>query len=236
MDGTYVHIFGAIADKALAALTKIYGSDNGDLQAKIRGQRIVCCLDQDRVIWGFIPCDQWEGPKIEDGEFILEKGCVCCLGFKAHWDGIDSPEQLELFDEISSSKDYYEFDLEPGGQFPQKPPNSALFLCLVEWAWSPMHDRLDAYLVSRTQDRKFWILWKQCLDGNDQWQPSIYCTYNGFYTSHDEASISMLNRAWAWERKEQELGRYHFIVDEGALGIREIERIAQTIWPFEEYL
>ena len=43
-------------------------------------------------------------------------------------------------------------------------PRSPLYLCQVEWAWSPMHNWLDAYYLHR--GRSHWILWTRYWDDN----------------------------------------------------------------------
>ena len=53
-----------------------------------------------------------------------------------------------------------EFNCEVGygvfqdGAFPKNAPTNSTYLCQVEWAWSPMHNRLDAYYLHRDPSYK----------------------------------------------------------------------------------
>jgi hypothetical protein len=53
-------------------------------------------------------------------------------------------------------------------------PKSAAYLAQVEWAWSPMHNRLDAYYLHR--GRRHWVLLSQYWDDNwGKWEWVTYC-------------------------------------------------------------
>ena len=45
----------------------------------------------------------------------------------------------------------------PKGSLPSSTPSNMTYLAQVEWAWSPMHNRLDAYYLHR--GRTHWSLW-----------------------------------------------------------------------------
>ena len=40
---------------------------------------------------------------------------------------------------------------------PKRRSRHAVCLCQAEWAWTPDHDRLDAYYLAR--GRRHWLLW-----------------------------------------------------------------------------
>ena len=124
----------------------------------------------------------------------------------------------------------YEFDIEPGGNLPKRPPRSALLLCGVEWAWSPMHDRMDYYYISRTRDKRHWILWRKYLDEYDKWSYWIYCLASAVFKTHYDAGKEMLRRAWSWEKEEMMLDYYHSILSDDLLTMDEIEEIAAQVW------
>lgn len=48
----------------------------------------------------------------------------------------------------------------------RQPPKTSLrkltYLCSVEWAWSPMHNRIDNYYLNPR--RNGWLLWNNRLD------------------------------------------------------------------------
>ena len=63
-----------------------------------------------------------------------------------------------------------EFDYEvgygvlQGDAFSKNAPTNSIYLCQAEWAWSPMHNRIDAYYLHR--DRNNWSLWSKYWDNN----------------------------------------------------------------------
>ncbi|MFC1866556.1 hypothetical protein ACFL0H_00220 [Thermodesulfobacteriota bacterium] len=251
-DGTYVTISSEHAEKSLAALADLFGATlgKGDLQEKIYGQRIVYCMTERQILCGFTPYAQWEGPEMVDRDFLIDKGSACCGGWgpesaqiaphietetdeisphiQTESDDISPHIQLELFEENYFPT--YEFDIEPGGHLPKKPPRTALLLCAVDWSWSPMHDRLDYYYVSRTRNRKYWILWKEYPDEWDKPAYRIYCTSSGAFRSHYEAGKEMLKRSWSWDKEENLLDHFHGIIEGGALNMDGIEEIGEQVW------
>ena len=69
-----------------------------------------------------------------------------------------------------------EFDMQSWIGLPKSMGRNASYLCQLEWAWSPVHMRLDAYYISR--GRTHWILWKKFYDDNwDKWEdfPKARC-------------------------------------------------------------
>ena len=53
----------------------------------------------------------------------------------------------------------------PKGSLPKQPGRNSIYLCQVEWVWTPMHNRFDAYLLHR--GRTHWSLWNQYLDDSE---------------------------------------------------------------------
>ncbi len=68
---------------------------------------------------------------------------------------VDLPERPKAFD---CHVDYNVRSL------PKNTSTNSTYLCQVEWAWSPMHNRLDAYYLHR--GRSDWILWNKYWDDN----------------------------------------------------------------------
>ena len=69
-----------------------------------------------------------------------------------------SPEELpqqRIHEVVALPKRPEEFDfkvgyeLVPYGELPKNAPIKSTYLCQVEWAWSPAHNRLDAYYLHR---------------------------------------------------------------------------------------
>ncbi len=52
----------------------------------------------------------------------------------------------------------------PEDIIPKQAARTSIYLCQVEWAWSPMHNRLDAYYLHR--GRSHWLLWTRYWDDN----------------------------------------------------------------------
>jgi len=49
-------------------------------------------------------------------------------------------------------------------KLPGKMPHSARYLPQVEWSWSPLHGRINAYHLSLNRSRDCWILWFSYFD------------------------------------------------------------------------
>ena len=212
-------------------------------------------MSERQVLCGFTPYAQWEGMEMVDGDFLVDREGGCCgwgsdsaqirppiqtesddifpqVQIESY--GISPHIQLEMFEENYFPT--YEFGIDPGGELPKKPPRSALLLGGVGWSWSPIHDRMDYYYVSRTRNRRYWLwlLWKKYPDEWEKPAFQIYCLATGAFRSHYEAGREMLKRAWSWDKKELLLNRYHEIIADGALTVTEIEEIAEEVWPENE--
>ena len=52
--------------------------------------------------------------------------------------------------------------------YPKRSPGKLTYLVSVEWAWSPMHNRIDNYYL--TPRRTGWLLWNNWVeDGGYPW-------------------------------------------------------------------
>src|SRR5262245_43282825 len=58
---------------------------------------------------------------------------------------------------------------------PNSMPRGARYVGQVEWAWSPMNMRIDAYYLSMCSRHRHWLLWVKAYDDNwSQWsQPYV---------------------------------------------------------------
>jgi hypothetical protein len=101
-------------------------------------------------------------------------------------------------------------------------PRSARYLGMVEWAWSPMHNRLDAYYLSTNLHRAHWILWLGGLDGGAQLSPIgeaqvyAYCLKPGVHS--EVAMVYLLKESWMFESRKWDIDCYHFITLSQLLG------------------
>ena len=125
----------------------------------------------------------------------------------------------------------YERDL-PG--FAQGPDEDSVPLAQVEWAWSPMHARVDAYQINRGEDH--WLLWCGGPDENSStditnWLAVAFMAANGF--SQRDAAMFLLDAFWMFERSCNSLDRYHWINRADALPVADLQCIANQVWPEE---
>jgi hypothetical protein len=117
----------------------------------------------------------------------------------------------------------------PKGALPSSTPKNKIWLCQVEWAWTPMHNRLDAYYLHR--GRTHWSLWSQYWDDNyDQWsvQPMGCVPRRG--TPQKEAAVYLLLEHWREELSEYDLDEFHWINEARYLSIAELAAIAREVW------
>ena len=117
----------------------------------------------------------------------------------------------------------------PQEAVPKKGPRDAIYLGQVEWAWSPMHNRLDAYYIHR--GRRYWILWNR-YGGEDwykwEWQPVACVHHKGI--SEKQAAVYLLMAFWQNQAHERECDKFHWIGGEGFFSVAELEAIAREVW------
>lgn len=120
----------------------------------------------------------------------------------------------------------------PGG--PARMPRSARYIAQVEWSWSPMHGRIDAYHLSLSRARDRWVLWCGVFD------EELWRFVHRFVASSapraglqgGDAAILLLQAYWAHESQDEaELDRFHWINQEGLLGAGQLKEIARRVWP-----
>ena len=115
---------------------------------------------------------------------------------------------------------------------PQRGPRRADYLGSTEWAWSPMHSRLDAYYLNRR--RPHWLLWICSEDENSwdrRWRWYLYGYAPPLRISAEEAAIYMLLDCWKAEADGSSFDHFHWINDTGLLSVAEITSIGREVWP-----
>jgi hypothetical protein len=108
-------------------------------------------------------------------------------------------------------------------------PKSAAYLAQVEWAWSPMHNRLDAYYLHR--GRRHWVLLSQYWDdnwGKWEWADVGYVPRKGI--SRHQAAVHLLLEYWKSEVTDSDLDEFHWINTAGCLSVSELMAIARVVW------
>ena len=114
---------------------------------------------------------------------------------------------------------------------PKKPTKKSVPLAQVEWSWSPMHMRVDAYELHKGKEH--WLLWCGGPDENTcnyicDWYAAACMPVKG--VSQEQAAVHLILAFWEYERGYMSLDRYHWINCAGALSVSEIQSIANVVW------
>ena len=110
-------------------------------------------------------------------------------------------------------------------------PRKRLFLFSVEWAWSPMHNRIDNYYLNPR--RTGWLLWNNWLeDGFRPWRWYLQLMAYGNRCHSDENSIAkhLVLALWKWDAKENHVDHFHWLNDTGLLGVEDVKALAREVW------
>jgi hypothetical protein len=122
------------------------------------------------------------------------------------------------------------WDEKPDGVELFSGPARAVYLGTVEWAWSPMNNRIDCYYLSR--GRTHWMLWIHGFDDNEGgWTWLAVGHVPRKQASRTQAAIHLLADFWRMEKEDNELDHYHWINEEAFLDVSEWRTIALQVWP-----
>ena len=87
----------------------------------------------------------------------------------------------------------------PKGSVPEKPSSTSIYLCQVEWSWSPRNNRTSAYYLHR--GRSHWSLWERWPDDNlgneGVWEVKACCEKKN--VPEKVAAIQLLIARWELE-------------------------------------
>ena len=110
-------------------------------------------------------------------------------------------------------------------------PRKLIYLCGVEWAWSPAHNRMDHYYLNLKPNHFF--LWNHYLDDLSipwKWE-WLFLSYASKCKGDLKAiSAHMFLKHWKTECEDQGLDHYHFIGNTGLLNVEDIQALAREIW------
>ncbi len=135
----------------------------------------------------------------------------------------DLPVRPEPFDAVVG------WNAVPESAQPARGPRDAEYLGQVEWAWGPMHERLDAYYIHR--GRKFWVLWIYAYDDNwSQWNWVAVGCVPLRQASEKEAAVHLMRDMFACQRDNEDLDCFHWINEEGLLDVEEWQAISRAVW------
>lgn len=117
----------------------------------------------------------------------------------------------------------------PGVRYPRG-PNSPEYLGQVEWAWSPMHDSIDAYYLHK--GRLHWVLWFYWYDDEwEKWEWTSVGYVRRVQVSRREAAIHLLIDWWRFEKSERNLDHFHWTNETGYLRAGEWRMAGLSVWP-----
>ena len=114
---------------------------------------------------------------------------------------------------------------------PKKPTKKSIYLAQVEWAWSPMHNRLDAYYIHK--GRTHWLLWSSTLDDQDvpwKWNDHPVACIPVKGVAEQQAAVYLLLEYWKSVSAAFAVDHYHWINETGALSVGQLQAIADVAW------
>lgn len=122
---------------------------------------------------------------------------------------------------------------------PATRPRSAKLLGVIEWAWSPMNNRMDTFHLSSNRQRSHWILWKAVFDEvevkDGPAQPYAHCPRVG--VDPKDAAKALLRAGWLGESAEwvdmdcEPLEAFHHVNQPGLLTRRDWLALRRQAWP-----
>ena len=112
---------------------------------------------------------------------------------------------------------------------PKGTPRKLTFVCSLEWAWSPMHSRIDNYYLNPKP--KNWLLWNNWPNDNEgYWQWDIVAFSNKVKADERTIAAHMLLKILKFEAKHSSLDRIHMINNTGCLSVEDVQTIGREVW------
>ena len=112
-------------------------------------------------------------------------------------------------------------------------PDPALYLGSLEWAWSPMHARLDSYYLSYTKDH--WLIFLHNLEdggfgGKWTWDWYLYAIANRIQSDEQAIAFWLIHDLLKQDCQCHEVDHFHLISDTGLLSVGDFKNIGQLVW------
>jgi hypothetical protein len=137
-------------------------------------------------------------------------------------------QRLRLVHEMPIALPEYGVRLGSAKGIASKLPRTAEYVCQLEWAWSPMNNRIEAFYVSRS--RKHWVLWSSYFDDNySRWEKDVVAVCS-LKADQKYAVMLMLFEHLDDLRVSYEIEHYHWISESGFLSVGEIDTVARNVW------
>ena len=117
----------------------------------------------------------------------------------------------------------------PEDVVPKSGARSPIYLAQTEWAWSPYHNRLDAYHLHR--GRRHWILWNNYWDFNwSKWEWEPVGSVGRQEVTERQAAVYLLVEFWKEEARESDVEQFHWINEGAYLSVADLMSIAREVW------
>jgi hypothetical protein len=114
---------------------------------------------------------------------------------------------------------------------PAAMPRSSRLVGQVEWAWSPMHSRLDAYYLSMDRARTRWLLWCRYYDDNwSRWEAGSIIAHGPRARLPPKAAAQLLLAAFWTAECRNGTDRFHWVNEDELLSAGEMKEIADVAW------
>ena len=115
--------------------------------------------------------------------------------------------------------------------YPKASPRKLTYLFSVEWAWSPMHGRIDNYYLNPR--RTGWFLWNNWVeDGGYPWTWHWDFLAYGKRCRSDERTIAihLILEFFKYDAKYNDVDHFHWINNTGLLSFDDVQEIARQVW------
>jgi hypothetical protein len=118
---------------------------------------------------------------------------------------------------------------------PRTRPRSARYVGQVEWAWSPMHMRIDAYWLSMDRQHRRWLLWLGLYDDNwSRWTDGGVIAHAPRGGLHRTDACRLLLHAWWASEAQNDIDRFHWVNASGLLDAGGLLEVARAAWKESE--
>ena len=114
---------------------------------------------------------------------------------------------------------------------PKRSPRNVELICGAEWAWSPMHNRIDNYYLNPR--RSGWLLWNNWVkDGGVPWTWHWDLMAYGNRCRSDAKTIAshLVLELWKFDAKYHQVDHFHWINSTGLLRVEDVQAIAREVW------
>ena len=116
-------------------------------------------------------------------------------------------------------------------QPPRSSPRKLTYLFSVEWAWSPMHNRIDNYYLNPR--RTGWLLWNNWVEDGGYpwtWHWELMAYGNRCYSDEKTVASHLILELWKFDAKYHDVDEFHWLNNTGLLDVEDVQAIAREVW------